>query len=204
MQTCPQCSRHVLEGEPRCPFCAASFVQVSGSAPVLLSALVGLTLVACGGGDPDGEASGTIGGTTTNGASNTSAVEMTTTAPLTTSDTAPTSTSEGTTGTSATSTVSGTETSGDPTSSGSETSSTSETGGTSGETGGDTVQMTTGGACMGAGEELCDGVCVNTQEDPMHCGDCETACAGDEFCIEGQCMIILPPYGAPMPEPLWV
>jgi len=57
---------------------------------------------------------------------------------------------------------------------------------------------------MGLGEEICDGVCVNTQENAEHCGMCFNACGDDQFCFEGECMVFQPPYGAPMPEPLWV
>lgn len=38
-----------------------------------------------------------------------------------------------------------------------------------------------------AEEESCDGVCVDTLHDPMHCGGCGIACAEGEFCIEGSC-----------------
>jgi hypothetical protein len=62
--------------------------------------------------------------------------------------------------------------------------------------------MSTGGDCTGPGEEICGGVCVNTQENPDHCGKCFNKCEF-EACIEGECMVILP-YGAPMPEPLWI
>jgi hypothetical protein len=58
---------------------------------------------------------------------------------------------------------------------------------------------------MGLGEEFCDGVCVNTLEDQENCGMCNHACeqGQGEWCIDGECQVILP-YGAPMPEPLWV
>ena len=41
-----------------------------------------------------------------------------------------------------------------------------------------------------------------TLEDVDHCGKCFNKCEF-ESCIEGECMVILP-YGAPMPEPLWI
>jgi len=58
---------------------------------------------------------------------------------------------------------------------------------------------------MGFGEEMCGGVCVNTQEDDKNCGKCFNVCNPNmgESCISGECMVLLP-YGAPMPEPLWV
>jgi hypothetical protein len=33
----------------------------------------------------------------------------------------------------------------------------------------------------------CDGVCVDTTGDPLHCGDCPTACATGEVCFESAC-----------------
>jgi hypothetical protein len=57
---------------------------------------------------------------------------------------------------------------------------------------------------MGPDEALCDDVCVNTQESNEHCGMCFNACVDGEFCIEGECTVVFPPYGAPMPEPLWI
>ncbi len=62
----------------------------------------------------------------------------------------------------------------------------------------------TDGACMRPGEELCDGVCVNTQMDAENCGKCDNICNENEaeVCFDGECVVILP-YGAPMPEPLW-
>lgn len=33
----------------------------------------------------------------------------------------------------------------------------------------------------------CDGVCVNFDEDELTCGDCQTACAGGEWCNGGTC-----------------
>jgi hypothetical protein len=56
---------------------------------------------------------------------------------------------------------------------------------------------------MGRGEEICGGVCVNTNSDVDHCGMCFNSCEDEgNFCEEGECVVILP-YGAPMPEPLW-
>jgi hypothetical protein len=34
----------------------------------------------------------------------------------------------------------------------------------------------------------CDGICVNLEHDPLHCGNCDHACAGDELCIESECV----------------
>lgn len=36
--------------------------------------------------------------------------------------------------------------------------------------------------------DLCGGACVNTQNDPTHCGQCDKACPGDKICREGQCV----------------
>lgn len=64
--------------------------------------------------------------------------------------------------------------------------------------------MTTGGDCTGPGEEICGGACVNTLEDEKHCGKCFDDCGENGgFCDQGECVVILP-YGAPMPEPLWI
>jgi hypothetical protein len=35
---------------------------------------------------------------------------------------------------------------------------------------------------------LCDGVCVDLQSDPDHCGGCGTACTGEQVCSEGDCV----------------
>jgi len=35
---------------------------------------------------------------------------------------------------------------------------------------------------------LCGGVCVDTTDDPRHCGACEVACPGDDICVEGLCV----------------
>jgi hypothetical protein len=66
--------------------------------------------------------------------------------------------------------------------------------------------MTTGGECVGPGLEVCDGVCVDTQVDWEHCGKCFNLCdiQGGFDCVEGECEVVILPYGAPMPEPLWV
>lgn len=34
---------------------------------------------------------------------------------------------------------------------------------------------------------VCDGYCTNVSLDTAHCGNCETQCAPDEFCIQGSC-----------------
>jgi hypothetical protein len=34
----------------------------------------------------------------------------------------------------------------------------------------------------------CDGTCVNLEQSQLHCGSCDHACAGDELCIEGECV----------------
>ncbi|MBL9102973.1 MAG: hypothetical protein JNL82_18660 [Myxococcales bacterium] len=217
MQTCPKCSRHVWETESRCPFCSASLRSVVGTAPTMLAALAGLALFACGG-DPDDETtaatpgdtssspSGTDSMSSTNGQTS-SSTDMTGSATSTsppTSDTTATPTSEDPT-TVATTDVPDTSTG----TSSSDTSTSSSDGSSSGaseSSDGGTTQMTTGGDCTGPGEQICDGVCVNTLEDDQHCGDCETVCNQDQFeqCNQGECEILIPPYGAPMPEPMWI
>jgi hypothetical protein len=61
---------------------------------------------------------------------------------------------------------------------------------------------------MGRGEEICDGNCVNTLQHHDHCGKCFNVCDGQNgkgnYCDQGECIIVVMPYGAPMPEPLWV
>jgi Tol biopolymer transport system component len=44
------------------------------------------------------------------------------------------------------------------------------------------------GPCTGL-QVICDGRCVYTEEDPLHCGNCETRCAIEtgETCVEGEC-----------------
>jgi hypothetical protein len=44
-----------------------------------------------------------------------------------------------------------------------------------------------GDAC-GPSEVACDGTCVETDEDPAHCGRCGNACADDEACVGGECV----------------
>lgn len=34
---------------------------------------------------------------------------------------------------------------------------------------------------------LCGNSCVDTRDDPLHCGDCETVCSEDEACHDGVC-----------------
>jgi hypothetical protein len=34
----------------------------------------------------------------------------------------------------------------------------------------------------------CGGACVDIEHSPLHCGGCDQACAGDELCIEGECV----------------
>jgi hypothetical protein len=55
--------------------------------------------------------------------------------------------------------------------------------------------MTCGTLCMGnqcvtacpQGSQQCGNVCANTQTDPLHCGDCQTACRSNEVCAAGNC-----------------
>lgn len=42
--------------------------------------------------------------------------------------------------------------------------------------------------CSGNFPDLCSGSCVNTQNDPTHCGACDKACFGDMICREGKCV----------------
>ncbi len=51
MQRCPECSRHVREGDRHGPLRAKPLRIFVGSAPFLVSALVGLTMIACTGDD---------------------------------------------------------------------------------------------------------------------------------------------------------
>lgn len=48
-----------------------------------------------------------------------------------------------------------------------------------------------GGASCEAGLTRCDGICVNTSADRTHCGQCETACTGDQICESGVCAGLL-------------
>ncbi|MCC6527693.1 MAG: hypothetical protein IT373_33920 [Polyangiaceae bacterium] len=52
------------------------------------------------------------------------------------------------------------------------------------------VQPGGGGApTCSAPAELCGGACVDTASDPAHCGDCATACVGDQQCVQGACVL---------------
>jgi hypothetical protein len=45
------------------------------------------------------------------------------------------------------------------------------------------------GAVVCTGElTACDGVCVELHESHDHCGDCDVACAEQEFCHDGDCV----------------
>jgi hypothetical protein len=50
----------------------------------------------------------------------------------------------------------------------------------------------------GAGQQLCDGRCVDPQSDNAHCGACGNACAADgsTVCARGQCIVSNCPPGA--------
>ncbi len=56
-----------------------------------------------------------------------------------------------------------------------------------------------GGTCITctAGEQLCDGRCVDLQSDNAHCGACGAACASDgaTVCARGQCILSSCPAG---------
>ncbi|MFT3840360.1 MAG: hypothetical protein QM723_25450 [Myxococcaceae bacterium] len=43
------------------------------------------------------------------------------------------------------------------------------------------------GGCMNAGSTNCGGSCVDTTQDPMHCGGCATACEQGQVCRNGSC-----------------
>lgn len=49
-----------------------------------------------------------------------------------------------------------------------------------------------GGVCCGGlgdpERQCCNGECVNTRTDPNHCGACNTPCAANESCIDGECI----------------
>jgi hypothetical protein len=38
-----------------------------------------------------------------------------------------------------------------------------------------------------SGSTDCAGVCINSQNDPSHCGACDNACGADEVCYQGAC-----------------
>ena len=46
---------------------------------------------------------------------------------------------------------------------------------------------TTGGPACADGRLPCDGVCVDPQTDPLHCGGCGRACAAGTACVDGGC-----------------
>ena len=43
------------------------------------------------------------------------------------------------------------------------------------------------GTCPVAGGSCCGGACVDTDTDPMYCGDCGTTCGPNQTCCGGQC-----------------
>jgi hypothetical protein len=45
------------------------------------------------------------------------------------------------------------------------------------------------GGCL-SGYETCGGVCTDTMTNPLHCGDCETACGLGESCVDGTCTVV--------------
>src|SRR5688572_18862229 len=44
-----------------------------------------------------------------------------------------------------------------------------------------------GPACSGS-LSRCDGACVDTRNDPENCGDCSTACASGQACLDSACV----------------
>src|SRR5689334_19611879 len=62
-------------------------------------------------------------------------------------------------------------------------------GGGSGAMGGSNAGGAGGGdtACQ-APLQACGAECVLTAADPLHCGDCDTACADGEICLESACV----------------
>jgi hypothetical protein len=71
-------------------------------------------------------------------------------------------------------------------------------GGSGGGFGGSSVSATSsGGATVSASSgsvgdcaplATCDGACVDTDGDGLHCGSCTTACGGGEICVAGNCL----------------
>ena len=55
------------------------------------------------------------------------------------------------------------------------------------------ARITTGGdggmdgSACGPGQEICDGVCVDTRVSTAHCGSCGSSCAAGEVCSAGSC-----------------
>ncbi|MBN1773233.1 MAG: hypothetical protein JXB32_18370 [Deltaproteobacteria bacterium] len=49
----------------------------------------------------------------------------------------------------------------------------------------------TEGIACGPGEELCEGVCVDTRTDPANCGGCGGTCTSEQVCLDGSCVPIL-------------
>lgn len=43
------------------------------------------------------------------------------------------------------------------------------------------------GATCPTGQQWCDGRCVDTQVDPLHCGQCDRECSPGQFCTIGDC-----------------
>jgi len=52
----------------------------------------------------------------------------------------------------------------------------------------------TGDACDGA---TCDGACVDTDADPLHCGACGVACDDGDACVDGSCAPSCPEGATP-------
>jgi hypothetical protein len=40
---------------------------------------------------------------------------------------------------------------------------------------------------------MCEGVCTDHQTDPLHCGECGTACGLGETCVDGMCTVVCGP-----------
>ena len=54
------------------------------------------------------------------------------------------------------------------------------------------------GQCLGEADsplEVCDGACVDTQTNPIHCGGCGSDCAADQVCFAGDCWDYEPAVG---------
>jgi hypothetical protein len=57
-----------------------------------------------------------------------------------------------------------------------------------------------GGLCAGMscvtscanGTQMCGTACVDTQTSPLHCGNCDHACAANEVCVRGNCREYVP------------
>lgn len=54
--------------------------------------------------------------------------------------------------------------------------------------------------CLTEAATLCDGECIDTTVDPLHCGACGAACAEPRSCVEGRCVDARYWHGAELVE----